>query len=113
MAQELKFIRGDSYDILVNINDSYGADVDITGGGWIVAFSSDVIEKNSADNPDYFIIEQAPYTKGQVVIGISSDETLAVDQCRHTGYKIKLYKTTHPQQVKTVASGDLFFVDEV
>jgi hypothetical protein len=112
MAEELRMIKGDTYDIVVTIRDRNNALVDIGGGGWIVAIESETINKNSSDSPIDFMIEQPPYGKGVVVIGIISEET-AGRRCGHRDhFKIKIYKNTLPIIVKTVATGDLFFIDE-
>ena len=111
MAQELRIIRGDTYDIYFEIVDSDGSPVPITSGGWIMIFESEYINKNSVDSPTDFIIETGDYTSGKGVINIRSTETdPPVKQRLH--YKIKLSKDVNPAVVKTVSSGDLFFIDE-
>jgi len=111
MAEELRIIKGDTYDVIVSVKDSNGGVVGIISGGWSVEFASDTINKNSVDNPTEFIIEQAPYVTGQVVINLTSEETGA-QECPRKHFKIRLYKDVNPPLRKTVATGDLFFIDE-
>ena len=111
MALELRMIRGDSYDIYFEIVDKDGVAVPITAGGWAMLFQSETIDKNSVDNPNDFIIETGIYTTGKGVISILATETDPASKCRQH-YKIRLTKDTNPAVVKTVSSGDIFFIDE-
>lgn len=111
MALELRIIRGDTYDIYFEIVDSAGAPVPITTDGWIVVFESEYINKNSQDNPSDFIIETGTYTSGKGVMSLQATETDPPTKQR-LHYKIKLSKDVNPPVIKTVSSGDLFFIDE-
>jgi hypothetical protein len=111
MALELRIIRGDTYDIYFEIVDSNGVPVSITSGGWIVIFESEYINKNSVDDAADFVIETGGYTSGNGVLTLRCTETdPPVKQRLH--YKIKLSKDVNPPVIKTVSSGDLFFIDE-
>jgi hypothetical protein len=110
MAKELRIIRGDTYDIVFTIRDKSNVLVPITGI-WSIIFESDYINKNSIDNPSDFIIETNGYGTGSGVIHINSTET-DPDTCKRLHFKIKLYQNFVPPVIKTVASGDLFFINE-
>lgn len=107
MAAEIRIIRGDSYDIICTVKDQYGIPVTITGN-WDIEFQSDYVNKNSVDNPGDFVIETSPYTTGQFLLRLQSDETNP-PTCKRSHFKIRLYQGTI---IKTVSSGDLFFIDE-
>lgn len=112
MADELRLIRGDTYDLVFDIIDSDGAPVPIVSGSWHMQLSSEVIDKNSVDDPGDFIIETSPYTTGQGLIHLSSEDTDPADWCGRAHYKIQLYKDDNPAVIKTVATGDFIFIDE-
>lgn len=107
MAEEIRIIRGDSYDIVFNVKDKNGVPVAITGN-WDIEFQSDSINKNSVDEPGDFVIETGGYTTGCGIIRLQSSETDPAS-CKRSHYKIRLYQGTI---IKTVSSGDLFFIDE-
>jgi len=111
MALELRIIRGDTYDIFFEIVDSDGVAVPIVSDGWTVVFESEYINKDSQNNPLDFIIETGSYTTGKGVIVLKSTETDPPTKQR-LHYKIKLSKDVNPPVIKTVSSGDLFFIDE-
>lgn len=113
MADELRIIRGDTYDLIFDIVDSTGAQVPIVAGGWNMQISSEVINKDSVSDPQDFIIETGTYTTGKGLIHLSSEDTSPVDWCGRAHYKIQLYKDTNPAVIKTVATGDFIFIDEV
>lgn len=111
MAQDIRIMRNDSYDIEFEVKDSKGQLVSINFSGWKMMFESDYINKNSIDNPGDFTIEQGSYGTGQGRIVLNATETNPPDRKR-VPYKIRLYKLINPTVVKTVASGDMFFIDE-
>jgi len=112
MAEEIRVLKGDTYDVIVSVRDSNNSLIGIVDGGWGVEFESDTISKNSVDNPGEFIIEQAPYTKGQVVINLTSLETGSEAAHCRKHFKVRLFKGMNPPIRKTVATGDLYFIDE-
>lgn len=111
MAQDIKILRNDSYDLEFEIRNSNGELIPLASSGWNVMLESDYINKNSIDNPTDFVIETGTYTTGQGKIILNTTETNPEDYKR-SPYKIRLYKTTTPVIVKTVVSGDIFFIDE-
>ena len=116
MAEEIRIIRGDTYDIEFYILDEYDAPVLITGV-WNVVLESETINKDSVNDPSDFQIETAPYTVGQGVIHLKSTETNpitgACGYIRKTHYKLRLYYDANPAVVKTVSTGDLIFISEL
>ena len=117
MAQELRIIRGDTYDIICSIVDENSDPVPILGN-WNVAITSETINKNSVSDPGDFIIEAQGYSTGQVVIGLTSTDTNPSLPCGRDGirrlhYKIQLYKDDNPAVVKTVSTGDLIIIEEL
>jgi len=117
MAEEIRIIRGDTYDLEFRILDGdTGEPVTITGE-WNVGLSSDTINKNSVSNPSDFDIETGDYTTGEGAVHLASIETNPTDQrpwCnpRRSHYKLFLYKDDNPAIVKTVSSGDFLFISE-
>lgn len=111
MAEELRIIKGDTYDITVTVRDTTTGAVVPLLNIWEVIFESDTIVKNSVGTPLDFAIEYPPLTTGQLTVHLSTLETNQTI-CRDH-YKIKLFKATTPNITKTVSSGDLFFIDEI
>ena len=111
MAYELRMINGDSYDVVATVRDTDGNLVNLTDGGWSVSFESDTINKDSISDPADFLIEQDPYTQGQVAIAITCLETAGQGTCRKH-FKVVCFKPQTPPLRKTVVDGTLYFVNE-
>ena len=110
MAQELRIIRGDSYDLICSVKDSSGAVVPILANNWKIGIESEHIRKDMDTDPSDFIVETGDYGTGEFVIGLRSDETdigVCVDH-----FRIILYKPGNPVIRKTVATGDFYFIRE-
>ena len=109
MAEEIRLLRNDTYELIVSVIDSETElPVPIISNNWNVALESETINKNSVDSPIDFLIEVSPLTTGQIDIHISQSETNQTVCKSH--YKIRLFKNT---VTKTVSSGDFIFIDEL
>ena len=116
MAEELRIIRGDTYDIEFEVLDENNELISLAG--WNVVLNSDTINKNSVSNPSDFIIETCGYGKGMGVVYLSSEETNPHNErswCNplKSHYKLRLYRDDNPAIVKTISAGDFIFIDEV
>ena len=120
MAEEIRIIKGDTYDIEFRIIDGLTEETVLLTGVWNIAFYSDFISKNSVADPTSFQIETGPYEKGEGVVHLWSNETNPQPDSRKSWcnpvkshYKLICYKNDNPAVVKTVSSGDLIYISEV